>query len=588
MMQKISLNKSAFNVFGFTLKKNLGFSLVAAILSIMVSPVYIYSVIKDYLSSYSKLIYRFENMQILFSTLMAIAATLFLIILLFINFSFLFSKSASDYFHALPLKRWELLVARFMASFVSSLIPLTVGYIGTFAITLLSFVEANPFLCIKAYLFTVLMMLLLGLFTLIFIIISGGVFDSIIGFVAVNLGLPIIVAYISNLCAEHIYGFVGDLDFEAGILSYTTPFAYPLIKLLLGLTGEGAFFSIKSILGSIAQIIIWGGISVILYKNRKAEKLGGSYAFKFMPELIGLIVSAIGLFFFGYLFGESPANAIYWIMGSIGAIITAVVYSLIINRGFKKVKKAIAFGGLASLVLICVNLGIKYDITGYRYNLPKAEQIESVNIQSGVIDINVRNIDLALELNRSIVNEHSDDYLGNDRTNMFTFEYTLKDGRTVTRRYSVETKIAKEEKSRLIAEEYSRSLVEEFNEFKEKKADSWTLSGYLYDSYQYIGSFETHISEEKVEELVKAYATDIKSYGNNYFIDMADAGLSSVLISGNKVVNTYYEEDSFGGFKQHTDYEDYFISVDNYEKFETFSKVLSTIEYEIIPEGEKY
>lgn len=598
MMQKISLNKSALNLFAFTLKKNLSFSLLASIFVFIVSPIYIYNVIKDYLYDYSKLIYQFDNMLVIFATVMAVAIMLFFMALLYINFSFLYNKSASDYFHALPLKRWELLSVRFLGTYIAAVIPLTVGYIGTYIISLLDFVEANSTNIINSYLFTLLMMLLLGLFTLLFIITAGGIFDSLISLLAVNIGVPIIVAFIISLCEEHIYGFVYESDLETSVLTYTTPFGYALIKLLMVLTGEGRFFaltggsetfSFKSLLGTIAAIIILTAVLFISFKRRRSEKLGGSYAFKFMPELIGLIVSAIGLFFFGYLFGEEPKNPMYWIMGSVGAIISAVVYSLIINRGFKKVKRAIVVGAIAAAVLICVNLGIKFDITGYRYNLPTAEKIASVKIQSGNMDIDVRNTDLAVELNRAIVNEHKDDYLGNDRTNVFTFEYTLKDGRTVTRRYSVETGIAESQKSRLIAEEYTRSILEEFNEFKKKKADSWSLSGYLYNNREYMGNFEANISEEKAEEFIVAYTTDLKDYGNQYFVDLADVGLSSLMISGNKAVNTYQEFNKYGELSTHTDYEDFWISVENYEKFESVKKVLSTVRYELIPEDkEKY
>ncbi len=598
MMQKISLNKSALNLFAFTLKKNLGFSLLASIFVFIVSPIYIYNVIQEYLFTYSKLIYQFDNMLVIFSTVMAVATMLFFMVLLYINFSFLFNKSASDYFHALPLKRWELLSARFSGSFVAAVIPLTVGYIGTYVISLFDFVEANSVKVINAYLFTLLMMLLLGLFTLLFIITAGGIFDSLISLFAVNIGVPIIVSYIISLCTEHIYGFTFEGDLDTSILTFTTPFGYALIKLLIVLTGEGKFFAltggdesytVKSLLGTIAAIIILAAVLFIIFKRRKSEKLGGSYAFKFVPEVIGLIISSIGLFFFGYIFGEDPHNLMYWVMGTVGAIITAVVYSLIINRGFKKVKRAIIVGAIASVVLIGVNMGIKFDITGYRYNLPTAEKIESVKIQSGVMNINVRNIDLAVELNRAIVNEHNEDYLGSDRTNVFTFTYTLKNGKTLTRRYDVETGIAKEQKSRLIAEEYSRSILEEFNEFKKKKADSWSLNGYLYNNREYMGNFEANISEEKAEEFVVAYATDLKTYGNQYFVDLADVGLSSLMISGNKAVNTYQEIDRDGELSTHTDYEDFYISVENYEKFYNVKKVLSTVQYELIPEDtEKY
>ena len=57
MMQKTSLNKVPYNIFLFTFKKSLGFSLVASILALLVSPIYLYSVITNYIENYNKLIY---------------------------------------------------------------------------------------------------------------------------------------------------------------------------------------------------------------------------------------------------------------------------------------------------------------------------------------------------------------------------------------------------------------------------------------------------------------------------------------------------------------------------------------------------
>ena len=118
MTPKTSLNKIPLNIFLFTFKKNLGFSLVASILALLVSPIYLYSVITNYVEDYGKLIYDFENLFITFAVLMAVAATAYMIVLFYINFNYLYNKSASDYFHALPLKRSGLLFSRFFASYI--------------------------------------------------------------------------------------------------------------------------------------------------------------------------------------------------------------------------------------------------------------------------------------------------------------------------------------------------------------------------------------------------------------------------------------------------------------------------------------
>ncbi len=589
MTQKISLNKTPFNIFTFTLKKNLGFSLVAAILAAMVSPVYLYTVITDYVENYDKLIYNYENLFLTFAALMAIAATAFLMVLLYINFSYLYNRSASDYFHALPLKRSELLFARFSGSFVASLIPLTVGYIGTYALSFLDIVAADRTAIIGAYFFTVLMMAVLGLFTLLFIITAGGVFDSILSLLAVNIGIPIIVAFVYWLCETHLYGFTYSGDYDTNIISHTTPFGYAIIKLVLCLYDpENPLFSALNVFAIIDMLALFGALNVIFYNRRKSEKLGGSYAFKSIPEIIGFIIAALGLFVMGYIFGEDAGEIAYWLAGVVGACLAAVVYSLIINRGFKKAKRAVIVGLIASAVLIITNFGIKLDIFGWKYNLPEVDEIESVTVETGGTNINVKNIQLAADFNRAIVREHDTNYSGGS-TNYFRIAYVLKNGEIATRVYLVEDTIAKEYKDRLISEEYSRQVIEKFDNFKNKKVEEWKLTGYIYEKGEYKGRFEAVIDAAKTEELIYAYSEDLKTYGSKYFDNYIKNSLSAVHIEGQVIVKQDKTENLDGTVTEYTDYENFVITVENYETFKNVKAVVDTIDFEIDEyDAEKY
>lgn len=582
MMQKTSLNKIPLNIFLFTFKKNLGFSLVASILALLVSPIYLYSVITNYVEDYGKLIYNFENLFITFAALMAVAATAYMIVLLYINFNYLYNKSASDYFHALPLKRSSLLFSRFFASYLAALLPVTVGYIGTFALSFLDIVAANRTAIVEAYFFTVIMMAVLGLFTLLFIITAGGVFDSLLSLLAINIGIPLIVAYIYTLCEQNLYGFTYSADFDTSILSYTTPFGYAIIKLLLCLgDNEEKLFTAIRVFGMIDMLALFGALNVILYTRRKSEKLGGSYSFKFIPEIIGMIIAALGLFVFGYIFAEDSRDIVYWVAGTVGAVLAVVIYSLIINRGFKKVKKAIIVGVIASVVLIITNLGIKFDIFGWKYNLPEINDIQSVSVQSGGTDINVKNIQLALDFNNAIIREHDENHSENNQTNHFRITYALKNGKIVTRVYDVETSVAKDLKAKLVAEEYSRDINEKFNVFKNKKVEGWELTGYIYEKGEYKGRFDTIIDAEKAEELVNAYTKDLETYGDKFFDNYTKNALSTVLIEGRVIIKQDTQEFGNGTVTEYTDYENFVVSVENFETFKNVKAVVDTIDFEL-------
>lgn len=596
MMRKISLNKSVFSVFWFTFKKNSGFTIIASVLALLVSPIYIYGVITDYIADYKRLVYNYESLFLTFAAIMAIAVTTFLMVLLYINFSFLYKKSTSDFYHALPLKRSELLLARFSGSFASALVPLTVGYIGTFGLTFLDYVSANRAIIVEAYFYTVGMLLLLGIFTLIFILTAGGIFDSIISLLAVNVGFPIIALFVMELCRTHLYGFVYNGDLEINVLSYTTPFGYALVRLCYAIGdyySADPFFTWYRVVGTVAVIIALAVFVVIIYNHRKSEKVDGSYAFKIIPELIGAIVAVIGAFIFGYIFSGDyePENAVFWIFGVIGGAIAAVLYSLIINRGFKKVKKALLVSVVSVAVMLIINLGIQFDLTGWEKALPNADEIEKVVIRVQGEDIEVNDIALAVGLNKTIVEEHYhyDDDL---RTDNFSFTYTLKNGIEVTRRYDVKIPAAKDLKVELINKELPRNILEEYNEFKARNCSDWNISIYTMLDNSTMGDVGGKITPEAAERIVKAYAKDLEEIGMDYFYSSRDYYDKTYIDLGGKEPmeeETFKEED--GSYSTYTSYYEFSIYVYDVDLMPNVKEAVNSLEYDIIEErnvlGEK-
>lgn len=594
MTPKTSLNKTALNMFGFTLKKNLGFSIIASVLSVIVSPVYLYSVIADYMDRSQNLIYDFSELFANLSILAAIAVTAFFILLLYINFGYLYKKSASDFFHALPLKRSTLLLVRFLGSYISALIPLTVAYIGAFSLTALDYVSADISVMLKSYFFTAAMMLLLGLFTLVFILISGAVFDSITALISVNIGIPIIAMFIASLCESHLYGFIGG-DYT-DLFSYTTPFGYALLRLISANSDyyeTETLFTLPRIIFTLFVIIALAALNVFIYNRRKSEKLGGSYAFKIVPEIVGIIISAIGCFIMAYIFSSRPEDFMFWIAGAVGAVLTSTVYFASINRGFKKIKNSVLIGIISFVMLIITNFGIMFDIFGWEYCLPEINDIATVSIRCYNEYIDVKNIDLAVELNKEIVKENNS-YSGNGYIEYFTFEYKLKNGKTVERSYNVNQNVAVEQKNRIVNEELPRQIMEDYNEIKEKNIEDWSVSGYLYDNGGYIGDFELEIDSQTAEKLIYAYIDDLKTLGNEgYLIDYngrhekdGNSG-GNVYVNGRTVVNKLTEVLSNGNVSEQYDYEEFSVYIRNFERFSKFKAELDCLDIKVNYEENK-
>lgn len=585
MTLKTSSNKinPFLNIFTFTLKKNLGFSLLGTILALLLSPLYLYSVISNYLENYETLIYKYENLFNSFAVAIALAATCFMLVILYINFAFLYNKSASDAFHSMPLSRTELLFARFGGSYISSLIPITVAYIGAFAISFMPEVEANRSVIIESYFFTILMMLMIGVFSLIFIISAGSVFDSIIALLGVNIGLPAIGYFLILLCSTHLYGFSETGETIINIVSFTTPFGYAGVRLAMFLFEPGSveLFSIWRIIGAAAALIVFAAAAILLYNRRKSEKAGMAYAFRFLPEAIGFIISVIGFFMLGYIFASDSDNAIFWIIGAIGALIAGVIYSLITNRGFKKLKRAMAVSLLAIAMVVVIALGIIFDIFGREAYVPQNSDIASVSVSYNGTEIEVRDFSIATNLQKAIIETHKNaDDEGDYPSRSFNFEYILKDGSTLNRYYSVQENWAVPEKVRLINEAYSEQLINDFNKIKQLNCNEFFLSGSIYDAEgNFAGDYNQSIDLQTAEKLVLSYAEDMKTVGGEYFD--YDLDVKRVNLYGRVETNKIKEELADGDYNLYSTYQTFDVSFKLLENNKNFKKVFETIKLDI-------
>ena len=405
MMQKTSCSKfcPALNMFLFTIRKNVGFTAVATVLSLILSPFYMMSLVENQLEFF--VTEKIDFVEIFFpaSIILAVGATLFLIILLYINFNFLYSKSASDAFHSVPISRTKMLLSRFFASFVSTIIPVIAAYIGFIAVGLHPNVEGNVGMIALTGLYTVFMMLFCGAFTLLFIITAGTVFDSLVAFAVLNVGLPVIVALICGMCEDHIYG-IAYVDYTY-YWQFTSPYLFSLLKLIMYFEGDVALFQIGRTIVVALLTVVCLIVSILLYRRRKCETAGSAYAYKFVPFIIGTIVSVVCYFILGAIFANDRMDISFWIPGIIGAAVGAVLYNIVINRGFKNIKRAIAPVCVALVSIFTVTAGISFDVFGFEDYVPENTQIENVSVTYRGMDMDFENIELATNLHKLIVRD---------------------------------------------------------------------------------------------------------------------------------------------------------------------------------------
>ena len=129
-----SLNNSFFNLYRFTISKNIPIIIVASILSFLILP--LHSLTQENPIDLTKLLgdpFTELYSRLLIVFLIYISTS---VILTIMNLNYMHSKKASDMFMALPLKRSSVYLARILATITGAVIPLFCSVIPTIILSL--------------------------------------------------------------------------------------------------------------------------------------------------------------------------------------------------------------------------------------------------------------------------------------------------------------------------------------------------------------------------------------------------------------------------------------------------------------------
>ena len=389
MTLKTSCNKldPALKLFLFTLRKNWGLLVLICILAALFCPGYLLtsvtSQIEDFGSNIDYSVNYNEIMPVI-AAITSVATSLAAIFMNFINFSYLYTKKSSDVFHALPLTRCELLFSRFFAGYVFSVIPMILIYGSAALIGLMPRVEGDLGFLGIAFCYNLCITLFSSAISMIFIISAGTALDMVLSLGSYGFGSILMGAIVLTMCDEVLVGYGNDNIRD--VLSVLSPFIYCGYSLLdfcesipefkpryLG------FFAVSLLLSvAIMALCAW------LYKRRKAEKAGDSYAYRFVYVICGIILSFIGAFGLGIIFGEGNFGSIpYFIFALAGSLITAVIFGAVSYRGFKTVKSSLLIGATSFAGMIILTVILATGGFGYTTRVPEISKIESATVSVG-------------------------------------------------------------------------------------------------------------------------------------------------------------------------------------------------------------
>lgn len=548
MMQQTSSNKfyPKLNLILLTAKRNIGFTVLFCVIALLIAPTTLILNIQNCLNQH--LIYNLNNELVGFALAAAVCAGFLLVALLYINFSFLYSKNAADIFGSMPLSRASVLFSRFTSAYLLSLCPLIVIYLSMALICLFPVATVDFGILAISFIFTAIMLLTCGAFTLIFIIGGGTAFDSIVSFLVYNIGVPLIVS-ITFSDFSNITGFPEDMYDSFGVTCYTSPFLYGVQRYIRFDNGN---YSLPLItFGNFALIIAVTLILFIaankLFKIRKAEFAGVSHAFKYVPFINTFIISFIGYRFFDLLFSSADTLSRI-IISLIGAAIGAAAYNAISNRGFKKIKSAIIPFASALLTMLIIALCIEFDAFNIEKYIPKVSDISAATVEFESYSCETTP-ELSIALHKECMKENGD----GENLRTVTICYTLNSGRRVYRRYFV----AQDAFNAPTASTFYKTILpaaikKEFADFTKSGCNSYTFE--LFSSRDVAAEQQTAsftLTGAETQKFVDAFAADLENGAPLY---TSDDSLYSICINGhideidelNAQLSSFYNPDYSG------------------------------------------
>ncbi len=551
MTSAISLNKKnrVLNFFTFTLKKQTPLTLLVTAFGLLICPGVLINVIFDAFE------YTTPNMNDYFegfATGIFVIALGLMVLLTVSNFSFLYSKKSGDVFHSLPLTRNELVLTRMLASFVGAFFTMTACYAGLCIVNLLPTVYGVDAGTVAATFGAMCVMLFMcTVFTTLFAVCSGGIFDFIVAAGAVNLGIPAIYAIFLNFLENNSYGVVWNNGGSA--YTYTTPYLYAGLK-VFEIPDQGVdeiakyFWKNGAQLNwfTVVEVLVFTAACLIallkLFSVRRSETAGEAYSFRFMPHIISLLVSIVGGYLLAYIFtGSGFDSADFWLFFIIGAALCSITAGAIFTRGFKTVKASLIRSAVAVALTIALCIGFLFYSDHEENYIPEKARIESITVGYNEEAVFTDNFDIILDIHKAALEDLNSNSLYNDdemkdiyeMPSKYTlantidniyFSYKMKNGKEVTRRYY--NLVASELDPLFIKYMQSDEYIARYLDFE--GIDTMVEINYTdygevidYDNKNYETRY-TLITPETTVALMQAYAKELKNADESAFYEACD------------------------------------------------------------------
>lgn len=395
------------------------------------------------------------------------------------TFGYLHTRRSVDLYHSIPIRRKPLLMGEFMAVLVSLLAPEVVSFalcagicqsyglladIG--AVTLLRGLGLMMLLTAAA--------LALSMFLMV---VSGTLLNAALSLAVLAAGWPMTIWSIDTMMGQFLPGYVSVIPTAAYTMlcPFDTFFrVFQSSFFTFGVDMEPDYYFVISLWEAAWWVFVTLALvlaAVLYFCRRKSEYAENNFSFPGVRGAIRMMLSfTVGLVV-GYLLGSAlESNEMYLVGVVLGAAASHIIFQIVMTRGVRGLWKTIPAGIVTLALLGGFNFVLYEGGLGYATRIPAAEDVASVSFTLpdvagdeskesylaayAYLDLYSQNYEYStvlypvftktediqriVQLHQSVLGKFSGPYLpfpDADTNAGLSVEYTLKDGRTISRHY---------------------------------------------------------------------------------------------------------------------------------------------------------
>lgn len=300
------------------------------------------------------------------------------IIMVFLLFSFMNKRNASDFYHSIPLSKTCVYFTYTAAALIWSIVTVVVSTLLSYTIYALSLKTViNASFILPTIISSIILAMLITSIALIAKGLSGTYFTNIIITIMIMFLPRIIILLYATAVNTAVK--ITDVSFMSLTDIYNNIIFAPFVSIDRTLP----LLDSMTLWYSAILAVIYFVIAFVIHKFRKSESAGKSAAYKGVQPVVRIILGSIPLLLISYNFACGLDVIIeFWLIGIVVSLLAYFLYELITTRSAKKLLTAMPFyliAILANAIFIVACIGERNFILN---DIPQASDISSVSLST--------------------------------------------------------------------------------------------------------------------------------------------------------------------------------------------------------------